>query len=117
MRWFGHVGIALAPPIAAFVSLGQYIRGLYKRDYWRFSRALLLKLGKLAAISILTGLLLFGEMHGLTAAFPQIIGASKILLLFILGAVIGSGAVFFLILAKIFGIIDFAEIVKMLRRR
>ena len=117
MRWFGHVGIALATTIAAFVSLGQYIRGLYKRDYWKFSRALLLKLGKIAAISILTGLLLFGEMHGLTRAFPQIIGASKILLLFILGAVIASGAVFFLILAKIFGIIDFAEIVKMLRRR
>lgn len=117
MRWFGHVGIAMATTIAAFVSLGQYIRGLYKRDYWKFSRALIIKLMKIAMVSVLTGALLFGELHGLNYGFPQIISGSKIWLLFILGAMFASAAVFFLLLAKISGIIDFTEIMKMLRKK
>ena len=117
MQWFGHVGIAMATTIAAFVSLGQYIRGLYKRDYWKFSRPLLIKLLKIAAVSLLTGALLFGELKGINQFLPQALSVSKVLLLFVLGAMLTSAAVFFLILAKISGIIDFAEIMKMLRKK
>ena len=117
MHWFGHVGIAMATTIAAFVSLGQYIRGLYKRGYWKFSKSLIKKLLKIALASLLAGLFLRTEYHALLYYFPQILSVSKLLLLLILGVVLSTGGVFFLILAKIFGIIDFAEILKMIKRR
>ena len=107
----------MATTIAAFVSLGQYVRGLYKRGYWNFSKALLIKLAKIAVISLITGAFLYGQTRALLYYNPQILACSKFLLLIILGAVLGLGGLFYLILAKIFGIIDFAEIIKILKRR
>ncbi len=117
MHWFGHVGIAMATTIAAFVSLGQYVRGLYKRGYWNFSKALLVKLAKIAMISLMTGAFLYGQTRALLYYNPQILTCSKFLLLVVLGVILGFGSVFYLILAKIFGIIDFAEIIKILKKR
>ena len=115
MQWFGHVGIACATSIAAFVSLGQYIGGLYKRGYWKFSKNLLKKLLKIAVASLLTGVFLMMENKGVSIFFPQVLSGSKIMLLLILGVILGFGCLFFLILARIFGIIDFAEILRMLK--
>ena len=115
MRWFGHVGIACATSIAAFVSLGQYNGGLYKRGYWKFSKNLLKKLAKIAVASLLTGAFLMMENKGVSILLPQILNESKIMLLFVLCVILGFGCLFFLILARIFGIINFAEILKMLK--
>ena len=117
MQYFGHVGIACATSIAAFVSLGQYIGGLYKRGYWHFSKNLLIKLAKIALVSVLTGVLLKAECLALAQWFLPLLSVSKIMLLFILSAMFGSACVFFLIFAKIFGIIDFAEILQTIRRK
>ena len=117
MQWFGHVGIAIATSISAYVSLGQYIGGLYKRGYWSFSPELLKKLAKIAFISVLTGAFIYGEMQIIQHFSFQILSNSKFILLLILGLISGLGSVFFLILAKIFGIIDFAEILKILKRK
>lgn len=117
MRIYGHVGIALATTIAAFVSLGQYIGGLYKRGYWKFTKPLITKLIKIAFVSVLSGALLWVETKGIDLYFPRLIHGSKFLLFFTLGAMFFSALVFFLLLAKIFAIIDFAEIIGILRRK
>lgn len=117
MKIYGHVGIALATTIAAFVSLGQYIGGLYRREYWKFSKPLVIKLIKIALVSVLTGVLLWAETSSIELNFPQLIHGSKFLLFLTLGAMFFSALVFFLLSAKIFAIIDFAEIINSLRRK
>ena len=59
MKPFGHVGIAIATTISAFVSLGQYIYGLKKRGFWKFSNELIIKIGKIILSSLLMGAVLF----------------------------------------------------------
>ena len=54
MSPFGHVGIACATTIAAFVSLFMYLRGLKKRAYWQPSAHLL---GKIIRIIICSGVM------------------------------------------------------------
>ena len=44
---FGHVGVATATSLASFVSLYQYLRGLKKRGYWSYSKALNIKIFKI----------------------------------------------------------------------
>lgn len=117
MRIYGHVGIALATTIAAFVSLGQYIGGLYKRGYWKFTKPLVIKLMKIAFASVLIGALLWAETKGIELYFPRLIHGSKFLLLITLGAMFFSALLFFLLLAKSFAIISFAEIINMVRRK
>lgn len=117
MQYFGHIGIAIATSISAFVSLGQYIAGLYKRGYWKFSKELIIKLLKIALISVLTGFLVFMEIKFISQYFPQYMTVAKIWLLLVLGVILVFASVFYLILAKISGIIDFTEILNMLRRK
>lgn len=60
MHPFGHVGIACATTIAAYVSLYLYLRGLKKRCYWQISFALVYKIGKIIICSCLMGLAIWG---------------------------------------------------------
>lgn len=58
MKPFGHVGIATATTIAAFVSLGQYVRGLKKRGFWIFTRKLSHKIAKTFISSVIMGIVI-----------------------------------------------------------
>ena len=55
MKPFGHVGIAAATTIAAFVSLYQICSGLKKRGYWQFSVEFRCKIYKIIASSLVMG--------------------------------------------------------------
>lgn len=114
MQWFGHVGIATATTIAAFVSLGQYIHGLKKRGYWQFSRALIWQSAKIIFISVVMGIAVW-LMQYFTADF--LLQGGKIKLLFGLGAIGVFALAIFLGLAKICGVINYGEIMQMLRRK
>ena len=117
MHAYGHVGIACATTVAAFVSLLQYVVGLKKRGYWQFSRQLVSKICRIAAVSFLTGAVVYGCRVLLNDLFPNWIYASKWQLLFWLGVLGIFALAFFLILAKIFKVIDFGDILRLVRRK
>ncbi len=116
MKPFGHIGIAAATSIAAFVSLYQYIRGLKKRGYWHFSSELKHKLANIALCSVFMGICIYAAQYGLNTLFPT----ASTAFLFIKLALIGTiGLATFLIAAKITGILDITAIIKnlLLRRK
>jgi putative peptidoglycan lipid II flippase len=116
MRPFGHVGIAVATTIAAFVSLGQYVVGLQKREYWRFTPLLIKKMLKIALASITMGIVVWGANKALCLYLPQYMQSS--LYLFCGLAFLGIIALaIFLLMAKILNIIDFRQILNMVRRK
>lgn len=113
MRYFGHVGIACATTIAAFVSFSQYIIGLWKRGYWHFTAPLLKQMGKIILISGIMGIgAKFIDVY-LGALLP----VGKMFLLLRLSCVGIFSLAIFLILAKIFSVIDFREVIDAMRRR
>jgi putative peptidoglycan lipid II flippase len=114
MQFFGHIGIATATTIAAFVSLGQYIHGLKKRNYWQFSSALLKQSAKIIFISILTGALIWPLRMLL---ITKVVAMGKLWLFGGLGVAGVIALAIFLGLAKICGVINFREIVAGLRRK
>ena len=110
MKPFGHVGIAIATTISAFVSLFQYIFGLKKRAFWSFSKPLIFKIIKITVISILSGIAVFGVEHAINELFGSWLTFSFIVKLFILGMLGVFGMAVFLILAFATRILDIREI-------
>ncbi|MBO6281639.1 MAG: murein biosynthesis integral membrane protein MurJ [Alphaproteobacteria bacterium] len=116
MQYFGHVGIAMATTIAAFVSLGQYVIGLKKRGYWHIGRPLVVKILKIALISAIMGGCVWAADYGLKMYFAVYL-VHKICLLAEL-CVLGVFALaIFMISAKILHVINFCEILNMVRRK
>ncbi len=116
MKPFGHVGIATATSIAAFVSLYQYIHGLKKRNYWMMSQNLKKKIIDIAICTIITGICVSLTQISLDWLLP----AKHIGYLLIKLSVIGIiGLATFLIAAKIRDVIDIIAIIRqvMLRRK
>lgn len=117
MHTYGHIGIACATTIAAFVSLLQYVIGLKKRGYWQFSRQLAGKICRIILVSFLTGAAVYGCRVMLNDFSPDWIYGSKWLLLFWLSSLGIFALAFFLISAKIFKVIDFGDILRLVRRK
>ncbi len=116
MHFYGHVGIAMATTVAAFVSLTQYIIGLQRREYWRFTPPLIKKMLAILFISILTGIATYSMNRLIFVCWPDYL-QHKLPLFFVL-AVLGILALaIFLILAKICKVIDFNEIINTLRKK
>ena len=117
MQFFGHVGIAISTTIAAFVSLGQYIYGLKKRKFWAFSRALVVKVVKIAFVSILSGIFVLICQKFLNMMFVDWLQLCFVLKLFILGFLGGIGIASFLILACCFHVLNVKETINMFLKR
>ncbi len=117
MHTYGHIGIACATTVAAFVSLLQYVIGLKKRGYWQFSRQLTGKICRIILVSFLTGAAVYGCRVMLNDFSPDWIYGSKWLLLFWLSSLGIFALAFFLISAKIFKVIDFGDILRLVRRK
>ena len=117
MHAYGHIGIACATTIAAFVSLLQYVIGLKKRGYWQFSRQLAGKICRIILVSFLTGAAVYGCRVMLNDFSPDWVYGSKWLLLFWLCGLGIFALAFFLISAKIFKVIDFGDILRLVRRK
>lgn len=112
MHWFGHIGIATATTIAAFVSLFQYIHGLKKRGYWQFSAELLYKMLKIAICSLIMGVVVWSAEYLLLDYLTN-----RILLLAGLALFGVLALAIFMIMAKILHVIDFSEILNLIRRK
>ena len=114
MKPFGHVGIATATSIAAFVSLYQYLHGLKKRGFWEMSSSLKKKIWDIFLCTIITGIALALTQSALNIYLPQ----KEIITLLLKLSLIGTiGLATFLITAKIKGILDITAILKMLLNR
>lgn len=116
MRYFGHVGIATATTIAAFVSLLQYVLGLKKRGYWSIKTDLSKQLAKIIFISLLMGCMVWLLNCGFLMYLPDYQN-HKISLLLVLSLIGVIALAFFLVLARICKVIDFEQIMLMLRRK
>jgi putative peptidoglycan lipid II flippase len=116
MRIYGHAGIAMATTIAAFVSLLQYVIGLKRRGYWGFKLPLIKKMCKIIAVSLLMGLFVWVVNNGIMQYFSNYM-ESKLKLLAILGFLGIIALAFFLIAAKICAIIDYKDLLQMMRRK
>ena len=116
MRFFGHVGIAMATTIAAFVSLGQYIVGLKKRGYWQFKKPLAVKMLKIATASIVMGIGAGEFLQVVQFYYPQYLLRNLHVFCVLAGAGILALAIF-LIMARILHIIDFREMLSAMRRK
>ncbi len=114
MKPFGHIGIATATSISAFVSLYQYIHGLKKRDYWSFSPSLKKKMLDIALCSALMGICIYLTQFGLNKIFETNSTAILFLKLALIGII---GLATFLISANIKGILDISTITKTLLKR
>lgn len=116
MRYYGHVGIAIATTVAAFVSLLQYVVGLKKRKYWTFRKPLITKMLKIMAVSVLMGLFVWAIKTTILYQFTDYTESKwgLIIGLSFLGCV---ALIFFLLAAKICNIINYNELLQMMRRK
>ncbi len=117
MKPFGHVGIASATTIAAFVSLFQYFHGLKKRGFWQISGVLSYKIIKIVCCSLLMGAAVYGVEYALNDTFGNWLRFGIILKLCILGGLGVFGLATFLILAKMTHVLDIAEIYRMIKKK
>jgi len=113
MRPFGHVGIAIATTISAFVSLGQYVYGLKTRQFWSISFDLLKKIGKIILSSIIMGAVLFV----LNWSLDNWLAKHIIIKLFILGAMSVFGLATFLFSVTMMKVLDISYVLKLLKRK
>ena len=117
MKPFGHVGIASATTIAAVVSFCQYCRGLRKRRFWKYSKELRRKTFKIFLCSLLMGGMLEGAMLLLDRQFGNWLHLGIMPKLGLFGLLCILGVATFAITAKIFGVLDIAEILNMFCKR
>ena len=117
MKPFGHVGIASATTIAAFVSLFQYFHGLKKRGFWQISGVLSYKIIKIVCCSLLMGAAVYGVEYALNDTFGNWLRFGIILKLCILSGLGIFGLATFLILAKMTHVLDIAEIYRMVKKK
>lgn len=116
MKPLGHIGIAIATSIAAFVSLYQYLHGLKKRGYWEMSKDLKLKIFDIFICTAVTGIVLLLVQSIVNYYLPVKHIGYLVLKLSVIGTI---GLATFLIIAKIKNVIDIISITKnlLLRRK
>lgn len=114
---FGHVGIASATTLAAFVSFYQYLHGLRKRGFWTFSRELAVKIAKITLCSLVMGVVLAAGNCGLDRMFGGWLRLAVLYKLALFGILCVLGIVSFCIMTKITGIMDIVMLMKTLFKR
>lgn len=114
MKPFGHVGIAVATSIAAFVSLFQYLYGLKKRSFWNISKPLAQQTAKIFACALMMGAVVYAARDPLVSALG---GKNFWNELCILGLLCFFGLASFLFFAKITHVLNIFEVLTLLRGR
>lgn len=117
MKPFGHVGVAYATTLAAFVSFYQYCRGLKKRGYWQFSRGLLIKILNIVLCSAGMSLIIILGQKIADHYLQNWILNSYAIKIPVFAALCFLGVASFAIMAKLTGILDINEIMRILLRR
>ena len=117
MKPFGHVGIATATTIAAFVSLWQYMRGLKKRTFWMCDKALLQKILKIIFCSILMAFALKAQLWGLNLYFENWLGLTLFPKLLLFGLTCIFGLIVFVFCGKMCRLFNLKEILNMIKKK
>ena len=117
MKPFGHVGIAFATTIAAFVSLFQYVIGLHSRGYWSVSKDLVIKVLKITFSSLVMGVVLVLAMAGFNMLFDNWLGLWIVYKLLLFTFICILGVVSFCIMTKITKVMDICEIYRLLQKK
>ena len=117
MQFFGHIGIAAATSLSAYISLGQYIHGLKKRGHWSVSKSLLIRLFKIAIAAIFMGMAVFAIEESSLYIFPQLYSYSWFVRCAAVGIYGFCGLIVFLIFAQIFGIFRLSDLCLLMRRK
>jgi len=117
MQKFGHLGIAMATSIAAYVSLYQYIHGLKKRNLWHFSNQLKLKLLKITFCSFIMACCIYLSQQLLNLSYSDWTSYSLLLKIAIFSFLCILGVASFLIMAKLTKTICLKEIITLLTRK
>ena len=109
MKPLGHIGIAIATSVSAFVSLYQYLHGLKKRQYWQISKPLINQIKNIFICCFIMGCLVYTCKYLLNTCMTSYNLGFLILKLFIIGTI---GLATFLISAKITGVINITTIIR-----
>lgn len=114
MKPLGHIGIAIATSISAFVSLYQYIHGLKKRGFWTISKELKITIKNIFICTIILAITLYFCQIALNIYFPS----TSILYLLIKLSLIGIiGLATFLISTKLTNTLNIVEIINTFIKR
>ena len=114
MKPLGHVGVALATTLAAFVSFYQYKMGLKKRGYWKFSKALNLKIFYIFLSSLVMGAVLWGALWALDVWVGNWLAFAYWKKCAFFASLCILGVASFAIIAKLTHIFDFSELRRLL---
>ena len=117
MQFFGHVGIAIATTLSAFVSVAQYVYGLHKRNYWQFSKTLLCKIVKISVASIVMGVVVFVMNYVINSYLGNWLSFNALIKLFILGLIGIFGLATFLFLVTIMKVINISQLLNLLKKK
>ncbi len=114
---FGHVGIASATTVAAFVSLWQYYHGLKKRGFWQWSKELSVKTVKIIVCSLIMGLVLEAINYGLNLQYTNWLHLNFWPKLILFALICFLGFITFILCAKLCHLMDFWAIIKGLSKK
>ena len=114
MQFFGHVGIASATSITAFLSLYQYCRGLKKRGYWNFPPLLFKKIILITLSSMAMGISIIIAQFALNYYYINWLSFSLLIKFPIFLTLCILGVATFTISAKMTGVLDIRAIMKMI---
>lgn len=117
MKPFGHIGVASATTISAFVSFWQYSRGLKKRGFWEFSKELKKKIGLIIFCSIIMSAFLYLAELMLNYHYGNWLNLSFWHKSPILGGLCILGVATFGFMAKITGVLDLNDIRRLMPKK
>lgn len=117
MKPFGHVGVASATTIAAFVSCGQYVYGLKKRGYWTFSGRLKRRILMITLSSLIMAAAIYLGETALNARYGNWLHLAFMKKIALLSGLCILGVATFGIMAKLTGAVDYNEILKVFAKK
>ena len=117
MHFLGHIGIAIATSIAAYVSLYQYLHGLKKRQHWQMSKMLKIKIIKIIGCSIFMGAILYLLLYIFTLSNLNWLTYNLLYKTMIYGTLCILGIASFLIIAKLTKTLNITDMLKLLKRK
>ena len=117
MHPFGHVGIATATTIAAYVSLYLYLRGLRKRCFWHISLPLIYKIGKIILCSALMGVAINLCEYGFDCYFDNWLRLTMLPKIGLLTIACLFGGIVFVISAWLLKVFSIKDIISSLLHR
>ena len=117
MKPFGHVGIATATTIAAFVSLWQYLHGLKKREFWTCPKDLAVKIIKICICSLIMSLVIYLIQYLLNLHFDNWLHLSIMPKLALFSIICILGFITFIFCARVTNVTNIKEIMAHLLKK